>query len=70
MHGAKAFKDFIDKKNTRVPEFLEVVSEQQEQANKTDIEETSQERKKTRAISTTTQFGSTNYVFWDYLTWQ
>ena len=26
MHGAKAFKDFIDKKNTRVPEFLEVVA--------------------------------------------
>lgn len=63
MHGAKAFKDFIDKKNTRVPEFLEVVSEQQEQANKTDTDETSQERKKSHAISTTTQFGSTNYVF-------
>lgn len=45
MHGAKAFKDFIDKKSTRVPEFLEVVSEQQEQAHKTDIEETSQEKK-------------------------
>ncbi|KAL9973520.1 hypothetical protein ACROYT_G019989 [Oculina patagonica] len=63
MHGAKAFKDFIDKKNTRVPEFLEVVSEQQEQANKTDADETTQERKKSRAISTTTQFGSNNYVF-------
>ena len=65
MHGAKAFKDFIDKKNTRLPEFLEVVSEQQEQANKTDGDETTQERKKSRAISTTTsQFGtSQNYVF-------
>ena len=63
MHGAKAFKDFIDKKNTRVPEFLEVVAEQQEQAHKTDTDETSQETKKSRAISTTTQFGSTNYVF-------
>lgn len=63
MHGAKAFKDFIDKKNTRVPEFLEVVAEQQEQAHKTDTDETSQETKKSHAISTTTQFGSTNYVF-------
>lgn len=63
MHGAKAFKDFIDKKNTRVPEFLEVVAEQQEQVNKTDTDEASQ-RKKSRAISTSSQFGSTNYVFW------
>ena len=64
MHGAKAFKDFIDKKNTRVPEFLEVVSEQQEQANKLDSEETTQERKKSRAVSITkSQFGSNDYVF-------
>ena len=63
MHGAKAFKDFIDKKNTRVPEFLEVVAEQQEQVNKMDTDEASQERKKSRAISTSSQFGSTNYVF-------
>ena len=62
MHGAKAFRDFIDKKNTRVPEFLEVVSDQQEQA-KAEAEDT-QQRKKSRAISTHTQFGSShNYVF-------
>ena len=49
MHGAKAFKDFIDKKNTRVPEFLEVVAEHQE-PKKTDSEETTQDgRKKPRA---------------------
>ena len=51
MHGAKAFKDFIDKKNTRVPEFFEVVAEHQE-PNKTDSEETTQGgRKKSRAVS-------------------
>ncbi|KAM7443869.1 FAM47 [Porites harrisoni] len=63
MHGAKAFKEFIDKKNTRVPEFLEAVSDQQEQV-KAEAEET-QERRKSRSISTQhTQFGtSQNYVF-------
>lgn len=63
MHGAKAFKDFIDKKNTRVPEFLEAVSDQQEQS-KAEGEET-QERKKSRSISTQhAHFGSSqNYVF-------
>ena len=63
MHGAKAFKDFIDKKNTRVPEFLEAVSDQQEQS-KAEGEET-QERKKSRSTSNQhTQFGSSqNYVF-------
>lgn len=63
MHGAKAFKEFIDKKNTRVPEFLETVSDQQEQV-KAEAEET-QERRKSRSISTQhTQFGtSQNYVF-------
>ena len=59
MHGAKAFKDFIDKKNTRVPEFLEVVAEHQE-PNKTDSEETTQDgRKKSRAVCIAkSQFGS------------
>lgn len=63
MHGAKAFKEFIDKKNTRVPEFLEAVSDQQEQV-KAEAEET-QESRKSRSISTQhTQFGtSQNYVF-------
>ena len=65
MHGAKAFKDFIDKKNTRVPEFLEVVAEHQE-PNKTDSEETTQDgRKKSRAVSIAkSQFGSNEYVYW------
>ena len=65
MHGAKAFKDFIDKKNTRVPEFLEVVAEHQE-PNKTDSEETTQDgRKKSRAVSIAkSQFGSTEYVYY------
>nr|XP_058952278.1 protein FAM47E-like [Pocillopora verrucosa] len=64
MHGAKAFKDFIDKKNTRVPEFLEVVAEHQE-PNKTDSEETTQDgRKKSRAVSIAkSQFGSNEYVY-------
>ena len=64
MHGAKAFKDVIDKKNTRVPEFLEVVAEHQE-PNKTDSEETTQDgRKKSRAVSIAkSQFGSTEYVY-------
>lgn len=35
MHGAKAFKDFVDKKSTRVPEFLQTV-EQQSQQNQLD----------------------------------
>ena len=61
MHGAKAFRDFINKKSTRVPEFLEAVSDQQEQT-KADAEET-QERKKSIGPQKT-QFGSTqNYVF-------
>ena len=61
MHGAKAFKDFIDKKNTRVPEFLEVVAD----TKKTDSEETTQDgRKKSRAVSIAkSQFGSTEYVY-------
>ena len=64
MHGAKAFKDFIDKKNTRVPEFLEKVAEHQE-PNKTDSEETTQDgRKKSRAVSIAkSQFGSNEYVY-------
>lgn len=31
MHGAKAFKDFVDKKSTRVPEFLQAVEQQGQQ---------------------------------------
>lgn len=64
MHGAKAFKDFIDKKNSRVPEFLEVVAEHQE-PNKPDSEETPQDgRKKLRALNVAkSQFGSNEYVF-------
>lgn len=31
MHGAKAFKDFVDKKSTRVPEFLQAVEQQSQQ---------------------------------------
>ncbi|EDO35420.1 predicted protein [Nematostella vectensis] len=37
MHGAKLLKDFVDRKNTRVPEFLKVVeqrSQQQQQQNR------------------------------------
>ncbi len=34
MHGAKAFMDFIDKKATRRPEFLDHVAEIQEQTAK------------------------------------
>lgn len=30
MHGAKAFMDFVDKKNTRRPEFLNRVADIQE----------------------------------------
>ena len=64
IHGAKAFKDFIDKKNTRVPEFLEMVSEQHtEQVNKTTDVDGKQETKKSRATSAQSQFGTPNYVF-------
>jgi len=31
MHGAKAFKDFVGKKSTRVPEFLQTVEQQNQQ---------------------------------------
>ena len=64
MHGAKAFKEFIDKKNSRVPEFLETVSDQQEHSK---VEgEDAKDKKKSRSISTQhSQFGSSqNYVFW------
>ncbi|XP_068701881.1 protein FAM47E-like isoform X2 [Montipora foliosa] len=63
MHGAKAFKEFIDKKNSRVPEFLETVSDQQEHSK---VEgEDAKDKKKSRSISTQhSQFGSSqNYVF-------
>lgn len=33
MHGAKAFKDFVDKKSTRLPEFLHSVEQQNTQQN-------------------------------------
>lgn len=63
MHGAKAFKEFIDKKNSRIPEFLEAVSDEHENS-KTEVEEP-QERKKPRSVSTQQSHlsSSQNYVF-------
>lgn len=63
MHGAKAFKEFIDKKNSRIPEFLEAVSDEHENS-KTEVEEP-RERKKSRSVSTQQSHlsSSQNYVF-------
>ena len=49
MHGARAFKDFVDKKNTRTPEFLEAVADQNQQGNKKEEDESAKiERRQTR----------------------
>ena len=57
MHGAKAFKDFVDKKCTRVPEFLQVVAEAQQENNRAADTDEGLDRRKSRGLTITSQAG-------------
>lgn len=54
MHGARAFKDFIDKKNTRTPEFLAAVAEQNQQASKPEEDGGAKIERKQRTLTNAT----------------